>query len=100
MTETIFFHGATGNIGVAAIIAARQNGYNVLAIVRNESSAEKMSKYVGSKEGITTIEADITTYDVVQGVVDLVKAGKLPAFQHVHSCGRLLTNLRWIIRLD
>ena len=84
---TVLAVGATGNIGVAAIIAALRSKLNVLAIVRNQSSADKLFQHVGTKEGITTVEADITSENGVQGVVDQVKAGKLPAFQHVYSCG-------------
>lgn len=82
---TILAVGATGNIGVAAISAALKSKYNVLAIVRNQASADKLFQHVGTKEGITTVEADVTSESGVQSVVDQVKAGKLPAFQHVHS---------------
>lgn len=85
--STVLVVGATGNIGVAAIIAALRSKHKVLAVVRNKDSAEKLFKNVGSKEGITTVEADITSETGVQNVVDQVKAGKLPAFQHLYSCG-------------
>ena len=85
--ERVLIVGATGNIGVAATIAALRTKRSVLAIVRNQNSAEKLFKHVGSKEGITTVEADVKSENGVQGVVDQVKAGKLPAFQHVYTCG-------------
>ena len=85
--ETVLVVGATGNIGVAAIIATLRSKRNVLAIVRNEASAAKMFQHVGTREGITTVEADIMSEHGVQSVVDQVKAGKLPAFQHVYSAG-------------
>ena len=87
---TVLAVGATGNVGVAAIVGALRNKFNVLAIVRNQSSADKLFEHVGTKDGITTVEADITSENGVQSVVDKVKAGKLPAFQHVHTCGMLI----------
>ena len=87
---TVLVNGATGNIGVAAIIGALRSKYKVLAIVRNQSSADKLFKNVGTREGITTVEADITSETGAQSVVDKVKAGKLPAFQHVYSCCKSL----------
>lgn len=77
---TVLAVGATGNIGVAAIINALRSKYNVLAIVRNQASADKLFEHVGTKDGITTVEADVTSHGGVQGVVDKVKAGKLPSF--------------------
>ena len=79
--------GATGNIGVSAVIAALQSGRNVLAVVRNQQSAEKMFKHVGTKEGITTAEADILAETNLRDMVERVKTGQLPAFQHVYSAG-------------
>lgn len=87
--ETVLIIGATGNIGVAAIKAALRTKRNVLAIVRNQASADKLTRHVGSREGITTVEADITSDTAVQSVVDQVKSGKLPAFQHVYATGWL-----------
>ncbi|OJJ57137.1 hypothetical protein ASPSYDRAFT_47429 [Aspergillus sydowii CBS 593.65] len=84
--QTVLVLGATGNIGVAAVKAALRTGRNVLAIVRNQNSADKLVHHVGSKEGITFVEADVLSDSGVQGVVDQVLAGKLPAFQHVYSC--------------
>lgn len=90
--ETVLIIGATGNIGIAAIQAVLCSNRNVLAIVRNEASADKMFRLVGMQEGITTVEADITSDQGVQSVVDRVKAGKLPAFQHVYSAGMYSTS--------
>ncbi|KAF1961738.1 NAD(P)-binding protein [Byssothecium circinans] len=84
--ETVLVIGATGNIGTSAIQGALKAGYKVLAIVRNLDSAEKLFKNIGTKEGVTTVEADIISDIGVQSVVDQVKAGKLPQFQHVYSC--------------
>ncbi|KAL6797382.1 hypothetical protein GGI42DRAFT_92857 [Trichoderma sp. SZMC 28013] len=86
MPERVLVIGATGNIGVAAVKGALNSGREVLAIVRNQASAEKLYKHVGSSEGIQVIEADITSDTGVKSVVDQVKAGKLPAFQHVYTC--------------
>lgn len=85
--QTVLVLGATGNIGVSAIKAALRTKRNVLAIVRNQNSADKLVHHLGSKEGITFVEADVLSDSGVQGVVDQVRAGKLPAFQHVYSCG-------------
>ena len=93
--ERVLVVGATGNIGVAAIIAALRTKRNVLAIVRNQDSAEKLFKHVGTKDGITTVEADVISEDGVQSVVDQVQAGKLPSFQHVYSCGKLDLYASW-----
>lgn len=86
--ETILVIGATGNIGVSAVKAALNTGRQVLAIVRNENSASKLFKSLGTQQGITTTEADIMSDNGVQKVVDHVRAGKLPAFQHVFASGR------------
>jgi NAD(P)-dependent dehydrogenase (short-subunit alcohol dehydrogenase family) len=86
-TETVLIVGATGNIGVAATQGALSSGRNVLAIVRNSSSADKLTKRIGSSQGITFVEADIASETGVQSVVDRVKKCELPAFQHVYFCG-------------
>ncbi|KAF7882707.1 uncharacterized protein EAF02_006070 [Botrytis sinoallii] len=83
--ENVLIIGATGNIGVAAVLGALQSKRHVLAMVRNQASAEKLFKHVGTKNGITTVEADIMSEGGVQTVVDQVRAGKLPGFQHVYS---------------
>lgn len=83
--ETVLIVGASGNIGVAATIAALRSKRHVLAIVRNKASEEKLFQHVGTKEGITIAEADVTSEDGVQKVVDRVRDGELPSFQHVFS---------------
>lgn len=85
--ETVLVIGATGNIGVSAVTAALRSKRNVLAVVRNQSSADKLVKHIGSSEGITFVEANVLSDSGVKGVVDQVQAGKLPAFQHVFSSG-------------
>lgn len=87
--ETVLVVGATGNIGVAAVKGALQSGRRVLAIVRSQASADKLVKHVGSSDGITFTEANVLSDTGVRGVVDQVRAGKLPAFQHVYACGWL-----------
>ncbi|KAK4981224.1 hypothetical protein LTR66_004650 [Elasticomyces elasticus] len=97
--ETVLVVGATGNIGVSAVTAALRSKRNVLAIVRNQASAAKLVKYVGSAEGITFVEADVLSDSGVKGVIDQVRAGKLPSFQHVYSCvggGYVTTTLQEI----
>ena len=64
--ETILVIGATGNIGVSAVTAALRSKRNVLAVVRNQSSAQKLIKYIGSSEGITFVEADVLSDQGVQ----------------------------------
>lgn len=45
---------------------------------------------VGFREGITTVEADIMSEQQgVKSVVEQVRKGELPAFQHVFSAGEL-----------
>lgn len=88
MVSTVLVVGATGNIGVSATRAALNTGRKVLAIVRNDSSAEKLFKHVGTSDGITTVEADVMSDRGVQSVVDRVRAGELPPFQHVYSTGQ------------
>lgn len=85
--ETILVVGSTGNIGVSAVTAALRSKRNVLAIVRNQTSAKSLIKHVGTSEGITFTEADVTSDNGVKSVVDQVRAGKLPAFQHVWTSG-------------
>ncbi|KAJ5729337.1 Short-chain dehydrogenase/reductase SDR [Penicillium malachiteum] len=82
---TVLVVGATGNIGVSAVTAALRSKHNVLAIVRNQNSADKLVKHIGSSKGITFVEANVLSDKGVKGVVDQVRAGKLPAFQHVFS---------------
>ncbi|KAI9166436.1 hypothetical protein HJFPF1_02537 [Paramyrothecium foliicola] len=83
--ETVLVVGSTGNIGLSAVLGALRSQRKVLAIVRNRDSAIKLLRYVRWGEGITIVEADIMSESGVRGVVDQVKAGKLPAFQHVYA---------------
>jgi NAD(P)-dependent dehydrogenase (short-subunit alcohol dehydrogenase family) len=89
--ETVLVVGATGNMGTAAVLGALAAGYKVLAIVRNTNSANKLFENVGSREGITTVEANVMSDTGVQSVVNHVKAGKLPSFQHVYAAGKYLS---------
>jgi NAD(P)-dependent dehydrogenase (short-subunit alcohol dehydrogenase family) len=84
---TVLVVGSTGNIGVSVIIASLRLDLHVIAVVRNAASAEKILKHTGVNEAITIVEADVTSEEGVQGVVDRVKEGKLPAFNHVYSAG-------------
>ncbi|EHK25870.1 uncharacterized protein TRIVIDRAFT_219629 [Trichoderma virens Gv29-8] len=86
MPECVLVVGATGNIGVAAVKGALRSGRQVLAIVRNQASADKLYRHVGSSESITIVEASVTSDTGIKGVVDQVKAGVLPPFQHVYTC--------------
>ncbi|KAF4895404.1 hypothetical protein CGCF415_v011943 [Colletotrichum fructicola] len=85
MAETVLVFGASGNIGVSAVIGALQAKRKVIAVVRNQTSAEKIFDYVETRDGISIAEADITSEDSVRGIVDQVRAGKLPPFQHVFA---------------
>jgi NAD(P)-dependent dehydrogenase (short-subunit alcohol dehydrogenase family) len=86
--ETVLVVGSSGNIGVSVIIAALRSGRKVLAIVRNKAAEEKIIQHVGTKDGITFVEAKVTDEKSVQRVVEKVKSGELPAFQHVYSAGK------------
>ena len=86
--ETVLIIGASGNVGVAAAIAALKTGRKVLAVVRSQASADKLFKQVGTKEGITIVEADVLSEEALNGVVDQVRAGRLPEFQHVYAAGK------------
>jgi NAD(P)-dependent dehydrogenase (short-subunit alcohol dehydrogenase family) len=88
MSETVLVIGSTGNMGVSAVKAALMAKRNVLAVIRNEGSAAKLIKHVGTSEGITFVVADIVSDTGIKGVVDQVRAGTLPSFQHVYSCGQ------------
>lgn len=87
--ETVLIVGASGNIGVSAIVGALRQSLHVLAIVRSRNSAEKLFQHVGTRNGITIVEADVMSESGVQSVVDMVKSGSLPAFQHVYSTGNV-----------
>ena len=84
---TVLVVGATGNIGTSAILAALRSKLQVLAIVRNQASAEKLFANVGTREGITTVQADIMSERGVKGIVEKVRKGELPSFQHVYAAG-------------
>lgn len=85
--ETVLILGATGNIGVSAVIATLRTGRHVLAIVRNQESAEKMFRHAGTREGITTVEADVVSEEGVKGVVEKVRRGEVRGFEHVYTAG-------------
>jgi NAD(P)-dependent dehydrogenase (short-subunit alcohol dehydrogenase family) len=96
--ETILVIGSTGNIGVSAVTAALRSNRNVLAVVRNQESADRLLKNVTSsgiirvaevEQRITFTEADVLSDVGVKGVVDRVRAGELPDFQHVWASGEL-----------
>lgn len=87
--ETVLIIRATGNIGTAMAKGALRTGRHVLAVVRNSASAEKPFRSLGMKEGITTVEADILSDNVVQSVAARVKTGEFPKFQHVIASGRI-----------
>jgi NAD(P)-dependent dehydrogenase (short-subunit alcohol dehydrogenase family) len=91
--ETVLVIGATGNIGVSAVKGALNSGRNVLAIIRSQASADKLIRHIGTAEGITFVEASVTADDGVKSVVDRVRAGELPGFQHVYSCGECFAYL-------
>lgn len=86
---TVLIVGSTGHIGTSATIAALRSGYRVLAVVRNQTSADKLTRNVGAElaKGITFVEANILSDTGISGVVDRVRAGELPAFQHVFTSG-------------
>jgi NAD(P)-dependent dehydrogenase (short-subunit alcohol dehydrogenase family) len=97
--ETVLIVGSTGNIGVSAVTAALRSNRNVLAVVRNQDSTNRLighitsSKIITSEEvsqRITFAEADILSDTGVKSVVDRVRGGELPAFQHVWSSGESL----------
>ena len=92
--ETVLVVGATGNIGVSAVKGALNSKRNVLAIVRSQASADKLFRHIGSSDGITIVQADVLSDTGIKGVVDQVKAGNLPAFQHVYSCGLYCLDLK------
>jgi short-subunit dehydrogenase len=86
--ETVLVVGATGNIGIAAIIGALCSDRNVLAVVRDQRSAKKIFEHVLiGHDRIKIVEADAVSDQGVQSVVDKVRARSLPDFQHVFACG-------------
>jgi len=98
--ETVLVVGATGNVGVSVITAALRSQRNVLAIVRDKAAGEKIFQHVGTKSGITIVEVDVTSEDGVEKVVKRVKAGNLPAFQHVYSAVGMMNWTSPIQNLD
>ena len=72
--------------------------------MRNQASAEKLFRNVGTREGITTVEADIMSDRGVKDVVEKVRKGELPAFQHVYAAGESVLHRRvnmiafWLMR--
>ncbi len=92
MMETVLVVGASGNIGVSAIIGALRSGRSVLAVVRNKTGQEKITKNVPDVSNVTFVEANVVDDTGVQGVVDQVRAGKLPAFQHVYAAGTAIAH--------
>jgi len=85
--ETVLVVGSSGNVGVSVIIGALRSHRNVLAVVRNKEAADRIFHHVGAQKGITIAEADVLADDGVEKVVDKVRAGELPDFQHVYSAG-------------
>lgn len=90
--ETVLVLGSTDHSVVSAVMAALRSNRKVLAVVRNRESAENLIIHVGTSEGITFVEADITAETGIKGVVDQVRAGNLPDFQHVYSTGEFIPN--------
>ncbi|QUC15804.1 uncharacterized protein UV8b_00045 [Ustilaginoidea virens] len=83
--ETVLVVGASGNIGISTILAARNTGRNVMAVVRNAAAQDKIVRHVGSRDGITFVQADVTQADGLKRVLEQVKTGRLPDFQHVYA---------------
>lgn len=83
--ETVLVVGSSGNMGVSAIIAAQRSNRAVIAVVRNDASKQKVLSHIDSPENVTFVEADVTSDDGLQDVVDRVRKGDLPAFQHVFA---------------
>lgn len=92
MSETVLVVGASGNIGVSVIIAALRTNRQVIALVRNKAAEDKIVQHVGSKDSITFVETDVTKDGNIQQVVNDVKAGKLPSFQHVYITSKYTFN--------
>lgn len=59
--ETILVVGSTGNIDTAAVSAALRTKRSVLAIVRNQNSADKLIKNVRTFKRITFAFADVAS---------------------------------------
>ncbi|KXJ87499.1 hypothetical protein Micbo1qcDRAFT_197818 [Microdochium bolleyi] len=93
-TEAVLIFGASGNIGVAAVIAALRSGRHAIAVVRSENSADSLRTTAAGLisrdklDRLTVLVADLST---VQGYKDVVaraiqSGGKgSHGFQHVWS---------------
>ena len=90
--QTVLAVGSSGNVGLSVIIAALRSSRNVLAVVRSKISQDKILHQLSFDKSLPTdrvtfAQADVASDTGVEGVVQQVKAGKLPAFQHVYSAG-------------
>lgn len=90
--QTVLAIGSSGNVGLSVIIAALRTNRNVLAVVRSQTSQDKVLHQLSydktlPTDRVTFTQADVSSDTGVAGVVEQVKAGKLPAFQHVYSAG-------------
>lgn len=86
--QTVLVAGSTGNIGVSAVIAALKSKAKVLALVRNDDAAQKLFTHIGGQhDGVTTVNVDVTSKNGVADIMEQVKSGKLPSFQHVVTSG-------------
>lgn len=81
--ETVLVVGASGNIGVSIVIGSLRSNRGVIAVVRNEESKQKILTHVPDPTNLTFVEADVTAEDGLASVVDKVRQGTLPPFQHV-----------------
>lgn len=93
--ETVLIFGASSNVGVSAVFGALHRKLNVLAIVSDQAEADELLQHFNTTRGITVVEADITDEDAMLDVVEKVKTGDLPAFQHVYSSGAYAWTLRF-----
>lgn len=60
-TDVVLVVGASGKIGVSAILRALKAGRKVLVVVRSASAMERTLQQVGTLEGIVFTYADPTT---------------------------------------
>ncbi|KAM3498635.1 hypothetical protein MY10362_008057 [Beauveria mimosiformis] len=84
-SELVLVVGASGKMGVSAILGALKTGRKVLAVVRSESAMQRTLQQVGTSEGIVFTYADPTRENDLLDVVAKVKRGELPSFQHVFT---------------
>ncbi|KAJ1323880.1 SDR family NAD(P)-dependent oxidoreductase [Microdochium nivale] len=74
-TEGVLIFGASGNIGVAAVIAALRSGRRAIAVVRSDKSAESLRTSVASgvslekQDQLKTLVADLSTVEGFKNVV-------------------------------